>query len=273
MNLTNFRKTSLAKVVEAIRKDAERLGVGIHNTELVGLIPQEALIDAAVWYTQLELFSPDQVLEQRIAAAAKNGEYGFISDLASATPTPGGGSAAAYSGAMAAGLVSMVTRLSIGKKQYQDVEKELNKILERSESLRKDLEAAVEVDSAAYQKVMEAYKESKENPERKELIQAATLYAAEVPLEVARKSQEVLQLAITAAEIGNKNAITDAGTALNLAYAAIISAAYNVRVNLASLGDKKKSQKMIKEVIKLEQAAENGLDKISQILTERGDLF
>jgi formiminotetrahydrofolate cyclodeaminase len=219
------------------------------------------------------LFSPDQVLEQRIAASAQNDSDGFTAALAAGTPTPGGGSAAAYSGAMAAGLVSMVTRLSIGKKQYQDVDKDLNNILERSESLRKELEAAVEVDSEAYQKVMEAYKESKENPERKELIKAATLYAAEVPLEVARKALDVLQLAITAAEIGNQNAITDAGTALNLAYAAIISAAYNVRINLASLGDKKKSQKMIKEVIKLEQAADNGLEKIKQILTERGDLF
>jgi len=274
MNLTNFRKTPLSMVVETIRREAERYGVGIHNSELVGLIPQEALVQAAAWYTQMDLFSPEQVLEQRMATAAEeNTSDEFIAALASGSPTPGGGSAAAYAGAMAAGLVSMVVRLSIRKKDYKDVEEELTKILDKSESLRVALEAGVTEDSEAYQKVMAAYKLPKTNPDRAKNIKSATFTAAEVPLDAARKIKEVLSLAIRTAEIGNKNAITDAGTAANLAYAAINSAAYNVRINLTSLDDQKKKQKMLKELSGLEVSAQEGLDKIKKILIERGDLF
>ncbi len=274
MNLTNFRKTPLPLVVETIRREAERYGVGIHNTELVGLIPREALVDAAVWYTQLDLFSPEQVLEKRMADAAIEGDQDqFIASLAAGTPTPGGGSAAAYAGAMAAGLVSMVARLTIGKKKYQDVEKELDQILIDSEKLRQTLTRAVEEDSSAYLLVMAAFKEPKTNPDRGKLIQDATLKAAEIPLDVARKALEVLDLALRASEIGNKNAITDAGAAANLAHAAIISAAYNVRINLTSLDDQKISAKMISEITDLENSARDSIEKIHLIMTERGGLF
>ena len=121
MNLTNFRETPVARVVEMIRREAQRYGVGVHHSELVGLIPQEALTDAAVWYMQLDQFDKSQVLESRLfdathSAPATNGPS-FIEELAAPTPTPGGGSAAAYAGAMGAGLVAMVAGLTIGKKK------------------------------------------------------------------------------------------------------------------------------------------------------------
>jgi glutamate formiminotransferase/formiminotetrahydrofolate cyclodeaminase len=273
MNLTNFHKTSLPLVVETIRREAERYGVGIHNSELVGLIPQQALVDTAVWYTQMDLFSPEQVLEQRMAkAASEEAKNDFIASLAAGSPTPGGGSAAAFSGAMAAALVSMVARLTIGKKEYQENEKSLLKILEESELLRADLEKAVDQDAEAYQQVMAAYKDKK-NPNRGKLIQKATLTATEVPLYTAQKAQQVLEYAVKLAQIGNKNAITDAGAAANLAYAAIISAAYNVRINLASLDNQKKKQKFLKDLSNIETTAQTGLDMIKTVLTERGGLF
>src|SRR5215211_5867756 len=124
MNLTNFRETPIARVVETIRREAQRYGVGIHHSELVGLIPQDALVDAAVWYTQLDAFDKEQVLESRLfeshaadSQPAGNGPS-FIEELAAPTPTPGGGSAAAYAGAMGAGLVAMVAGLTMGKKKY-----------------------------------------------------------------------------------------------------------------------------------------------------------
>jgi glutamate formiminotransferase/formiminotetrahydrofolate cyclodeaminase len=274
MNLTNFRKTPIPLVVETIRREAERYGIGIHNSELVGLIPQEALVDTAIWYTQMDLFSPEQVLEQRIAAAAsENGVDPFLASLASGNPTPGGGSAAAYSGAMAAALVSMVARLTIGKKGYQNVERRIKKILETCEILCDDLNLAVDKDAQAYQHVMAAFREPKSNPDREGMIQEAILVAAEVPLVTGQKSLKVLEQAIEIAQIGNKNAITDAGAAANLAYSAITSAGYNVRINLTSLDDGKKNQKILNELSAIETSANKSLDMLGDILSERGGLF
>ncbi len=274
MNLTNFRKTSLPLVVETIRREAERYGVGIHNTELVGLIPQAAMVDTAVWYTQMDLFSPDQVLEGKMAKiVGQGGCPDIIEDLAAPTPTPGGGSAAAYAGAMAAGLVSMVARLTVGKKGYSEVEKRMKKILEEAEKLRADLTAAVKEDSEAFDQVMAVYKLPKTDPARAASIQEKTFQAAQVPLEAAKKSCRVAQLALEAARFGNKNAITDAGSAVNLAAAAINSAAYNVRINLADLDDKKLREQILSELGKLEEDALVSLDKIKIILTDRGGIF
>ncbi|MFL7813961.1 MAG: glutamate formimidoyltransferase [Anaerolineales bacterium] len=274
MNLTNFRKTPLARVLETIRREAARYGVGIRNTEVVGLIPQDALVDAAVWYTQLDLFHPDQVLERRIAAGEKDLiQPDFSDQLAAATATPGGGSAAAYAGAMAAGLVSMVARLTIGKKGYEDQEQTMAALLEESENLRAELRAAVDRDAEAFNQVMAAYKKPKSAPDRKEAIQGATLHAAEVPLEVAGKALQVMELALTAARAGNLNAISDAGSGVNLAYAALNSAAYNVRINISSLEDPQAGSKLRKAVEKLETQAQDALQGIKEILQERGGIF
>jgi glutamate formiminotransferase/formiminotetrahydrofolate cyclodeaminase len=119
MNFTDFTRTSLPLVVEAIRREASQNGVAIHHSELVGLIPQAALVEAARWYLQLDPFQPDQVLETRLYAALRpetSGEGSFLDRLADGTPTPGGGSAAAYAGAMAAALVGMVARLTEGRR-------------------------------------------------------------------------------------------------------------------------------------------------------------
>ena len=149
MNLTNFRETPIARVVEFIRREAQRYGVGIHHSELVGLIPQEALVDAAVWYTQLDQFDKEQILESRLfsppPAAAANStrkDSSFTEELAAPTPTPGGGSAAAYAGTMGAALVAMVAGLTIGKKKYAEVEAEMQAIRVMAESLRKELDTS-----------------------------------------------------------------------------------------------------------------------------------
>ncbi len=103
MNLTNFRQSPIARVVEMVRREAARYGVNIHHTELVGLAPQESLIDAAVWYLQLDQFEPEQILETKLFTAqtdsegsSQTAEPSFIDHLAAGTPTPGGGSASAH---------------------------------------------------------------------------------------------------------------------------------------------------------------------------------
>jgi glutamate formiminotransferase/formiminotetrahydrofolate cyclodeaminase len=286
MNLTNFRKTPIPLVVEIIRREAQRYGVGISHSELVGLIPQDALIDTAVWYTQMDLFKPDQVLERRMYTAfhsdqkvkkgpTKASEV-FTDQLAAGTPVPGGGSAAAYSGAMAAALIAMVARLTLGKPKFAKVETQMYNILEEVEILRNVLLAAVEADSAAFEAVMDAYRlpkgTAKDREVRSEAIQATTLEAAQVPFETARKSLRVLQLAIQSAALGNPNVITDAGTAAALAQAAISGAGYNVRINTISIKDEKQSKLLLSELEKMERRASQFMVQLNNILKERGGL-
>jgi glutamate formiminotransferase/formiminotetrahydrofolate cyclodeaminase len=283
MNLTDFTQTPIARVVETIRREAQRYGVGIHHSELVGLIPQDALVDAAVWYTQLDQFSKDQILEQRLGntdeapteaaiAVDSNGED-FIQKLAATTPTPGGGSAGAYAGAMAAGLVSMVAGSTIGKKKYFEVEAEMNLTLGESESLRKELFAGVSEDSAAFDVVMNAYKLPKDSPETEAVrefeIEKATLNAAIIPLGAAKKAIRVMELAINMMLHGNVNAISDAASAVALGNAAVTSSALNVRINVNGLKDKTAGQALLVEISGIEQKARILIDAVQPILKDR----
>lgn len=273
MNLTNFRKTPLARVVELIRREAERYGVGIHHSELVGLIPQDALVDAAVWYTQMDQFEPDQVLERRLyAALEEDQETEFLEELAAGTPTPGGGSAAAQAAAMGACLVSMVIRTTLGKSQYEDVQGAFETILEESEELRDKLASAVEEDATAFNVVMGAYRLPSDDPERPQSIQQATIKAACVPLQVARDGVRVMELALEVAEKGNVNAITDAATGLQLSSAAVKSAGYIVRINLQSLEDQETEETLLSELVELEERAEQVSSQLDDVLRERAQL-
>ena len=286
MNLTNFRKTPLPLVLEIIRREAVRYGAAVSHTELVGLIPQEAIIDSTVWYTQLDLFNPDQVLERKmytmLQADDRSGserdasQIAFINQLAAGTPTPGGGSASAYAGAMAAALVAMVTRLTLGKKKYEGVEGQMQSILDEIGALQAVLQAAVDADAAAFKDVMAAYKLPKDCDDemvtRKEAIQKATIEAAQIPFQTARKSLRVMQLAIQAASLGNPNAITDAGTAAAFAHAAITGAGYNVRINTLTIEDENIVNQLIAELTSIENRSVQFMKQINSILKDRGGL-
>ena len=303
MNLTNFRSTPLARVVEMIRREAERYGTTIHHSELVGLIPQEALNEAARYYIQLDQFEPDQILEMRLAAALEKeagadsaagaaaqepssagnaadkpgavaSSYDFLDELAAGTAAPGGGSASAYSGAAGAALVSMVARLTIGKKKYLEVEPQMQHMLARSEALRDELTQAIAQDAAAFDKVMEAYKLPKETPEqqalRQQAIETAMQGAAQVPLEVSQKALEVLELAATAVELGNLNAISDGAAGSAMAKACLTGAGYNVRINAVSLKDQAAAQRFLDAIAGLDRQAAEIEARIRQVLKERG---
>lgn len=242
MNLTDFEDTPIARVQELIRREAKRYGVDIHHAELVGLIPQAALIDAAQWYLQLDQFERNQVLETRLqqAAAGSQGDD-FLDRLAAGTPTPGGGSAAAHSGAMGAALVGMVARLTTGKKGYEDVAEQMDEIADQADRLRQELHTAVEEDARAFDAVMSAFQLPKaseeERMERDKVIQQATHVAAEIPLRVAELSALVHELAAQVSEQGNKNAITDAAAGGAFAAAAVQAAGLNVRINASAVTD------------------------------------
>jgi glutamate formiminotransferase/formiminotetrahydrofolate cyclodeaminase len=276
MNLTNFRQTSIQAAVEAVRGEAARHGVGIHHCELVGLVPQEALTETAVRYLQLDGFKNEQVLETRLYNLPRTGPAGsnFLDDLAAATPTPGGGSAAAHAGAMGAALVAMVARLTIGKKKYLAVEGQMNEILKQAERLRSDLTEAVDEDAAAFKEVMAAFKLPKDSPGqekvRLETIEKATLHAAQVPLSVAQKSVKVMALAERAVALGNLNTISDGASAAAMAMAALTSAGFNVRINLAGLTDKTAGDTLLSQLHTLEGKAGKLELSIRKSIQERG---
>jgi glutamate formiminotransferase/formiminotetrahydrofolate cyclodeaminase len=283
MNLTDYRQTPPARAVEMIRREAARHGVAIHHSELVGLIPQEALVDAAVWYLQLDQFEKGQVLETRLAETIGGDEATeglvdekFLHALAAATPTPGGGSAAAYAGSMGASLAAMVAGLTIGKKKYAAVEEQMRFVASRAEALRAELAQAVRADAAAFDEVMAAYRLPKETPEeearRTAEIQRATLKAAEVPLSVAEKSLEVLQLSAEVATHGNLNAICDAGTAAALAAASLSGASLNVQINAIALEDKDKAARLADRIREIEAQAGRLQAQIRDQLAGRGGL-
>ncbi len=196
MNLTNFRQSPIARVVEMVRREAARYGVNIHHTELVGLAPQESLIDAAVWYLQLDQFEPGQVLETKLFDAqheapdtASQNEPTFLDRLAAGSAAPGGGSASAYTGAEAASLAAMVARLTVGRKKYAEVETQMWTLVEQADSLRAELTACVAEDTAAFEGLIAAMKLPKDTEEqlniRAKSIQNATLEAIRVPQKVA----------------------------------------------------------------------------------------
>lgn len=286
MNLTNYRQSPVARVVELIRREAQRYGVAIHHCELVGLIPQEALVDAATWYLQLDQFEPNQVLENRLAEVLKAGPAGQVTPIvptldlleafAAGTPVPGGGSASAYSGAAGAALVSMVARLTIGKKKYAAVESEMRLMLERAEALRAALTKAIERDGEAFSAVLDAFMLPKDTPEeqekREQAIQQATLTAAQVPLEVAEMSVEVMELALKAVSLGNLNAISDGATGAALARAALTGAGYNVRINAASMKDKTQVDLLLEKLRQLEGRAAEIEATLKEQLIERGGM-
>jgi formiminotetrahydrofolate cyclodeaminase len=165
----------------------------------------------------------------------------FLDELASSAATPGGGSGAAIMGALGAALVSMVCNLTIGKKNYAEVEPEMRSVLHDAEALRQRLADMVAEDIAAFNGLMAAYGLPKLTDEDKATrgaaIQHALRAATEAPLACARACAEVIKLSMRAAEVGNRNVISDAGVGALAAQAALRSAALNVDINVPSLQD------------------------------------
>ena len=173
------------------------------------------------------------------AASLTNTE--FLDLLASGQSTPGGGGAAALTGSQAAALISMVIRFTVGKKKYADVEAEMQGYLVRSEELRQNLLAEVDADAAAFDAVSATYTMPKETDEEKAArtaaLQAALKHAAAVPYGVAEQALEIMQLAEPVGAKGNSNVVSDAASALYLAYAALKCALVNVNINLKFIKD------------------------------------
>ena len=244
MNLTDFEQTPIHRVFEFVKREAGRYGVIPISSEIVGLIPKKALEEAAEWFLQVENFDSSLILENRLAAiiggkmavgGLRAGVEPFIEQLAAPVATPGGGSAAAASGAMAAGLASMVASMSRGKKAYLQFESELSRAIARLSQIREELKSAIDADAESFSLVMKAYKAARDSSNGDRTIASALKEATSVPLGVAEDAAEVTEIASQLRPITNPNMNSDLTTAIALAKAALQGALANVEINLDSL--------------------------------------
>jgi glutamate formiminotransferase/formiminotetrahydrofolate cyclodeaminase len=280
MNLLNYEKVNLHDVYEAIIEEAKKFNVKVTGSEIVGLVPKKSLILAGNFYakkekksitderelvnlaidklglSQLYEFKPEEkIIEYMVEETGPLASMkikDFLSELASKSPAPGGGSVAALSGALGAALTSMVANLTIGKEKYMEVESDMKKVLKKSEILRKKLTDLIDEDTEAFNDVIAAFKMPKETDDQKSkrsnAIQEGYKTASKIPLETAKTCMQILDVAKIVAEKGNKNSITDAGVSALMARSGVESAILNVKINLGSIKDKSFVDKTIKEI-------------------------
>ena len=276
MNLVNYPKTPIFRVFETIKSEANRYGVPIVGSEIVGLTPLRAITKTADFYLQLENFKMNQVLEYKLKSrkvAAKEGNRGFLELVAGKSATPGGGSVSALAGALAGSLGSMVCHLTIGKKKYADVEKELTEILKKTETLRSELTFLIEKDAQAFDKVMTASKMPKatdfDKIQRNANLQEATIEATAVPLEVMEKAVSIMEHLPVIAAKGNVNSISDVGVANLMGLSATKGAFMNVKINLPGIDDENRRNEFIDKADTLLKKAETLFEKTDKIVKER----
>jgi formiminotetrahydrofolate cyclodeaminase len=245
MNLTDTDLTPMARVFEFVKREAARYGVAVQSSEIVGLVPKRALENAAEWFLQVENFDSSMILENRLASiiggksavgGLRAGVEPFVEQLAAPTVVPGGGSASAAAGAMAAGLAAMAAGMSRGKKAYAAYDAELTEALAKLGTLREELKAAVDADAASYQAVVAAYKAQKTASSEVGAAAVATALrgATSVPLLVAEASAEVGALVQSLRSKTNPKMASDLTVAAALARAALTGALANVETNLES---------------------------------------
>ena len=301
MNLLKYREVNLHDVFEAVQKEAEKLGAKATGSEIVGLVPKESLLLAGKFYAKKEglktsdedelvnfaieklglselypFKTQEKVIEymiQETGPLASMKINNFLSELASNSPAPGGGSVAALSGALGAALTSMVCNLTVGKEKYVDVQEDIKKVLKQSEKLRKRLEELIDEDTNAFNDVMKAFKMPKETEEQKKkrsaAIQQGYKTAAQVPLKTAHTCAEILDAAKVAAEKGNVSSITDATVSALMAKAGVEGAILNVKINLGSINDETFVKKLSSELNALEKTTKEKNDEILRIVSNK----
>ena len=185
----------------------------------------------------------------------------FLSKTASGSPVPGGGSIAALSAAIAASLSEMVAHLTIGKKGFEAKEEQMNDIVEAAAEYRNKLIKDIDRDADSYNDVLTAFRLPKGNEQedkiRKQAIQDAFKKASLVPLDVAKNAFKIIELADGVVKHGNKNAVTDGAVAVMMARTAVLSALYNVKINLSSIKDVDFVERIRKDITSLESEIKN----------------
>jgi glutamate formiminotransferase / formiminotetrahydrofolate cyclodeaminase len=252
MNLTDFEQTPVHAVFEAVKREAERHGVGIVGSEIVGLIPRRAIETTAEAYLKVENFSPAQVFENRLeesllgaqsnssAAFAALAEP-FLDAVARPSPTPGGGSVAAFAGALAAGLGQMVAGLSRKKKSLAAHVISFDAAIVALRAASQELTEAIDRDASSYESVLAAHRLPRETTEeqkqRDQAIQRAFEGSVEPPLAIARRAAEVFEKLGQLETIAAASMVSDVRVGRMMAATAVRGALENVRINLESVAD------------------------------------
>jgi glutamate formiminotransferase len=251
MNLTDFEQTPIHVVFEAVKREAERHGVGIVASEIVGLVPRRALEMTAEHYLKVENFSSAQVLENRLdeslmeSGASKSSLAAivrpFLEAIAQPTATPGGGSASALTGALAASLGQMVAGLSGAKKAGAAHKEELIEAAKEFDAASRRLTSAIDRDAESFKSVITAYRlpsgGDEEIRRRHTGIQNALGRAIEVPLEIAREAAQLFERLGQLEPLSSPSMLSDVRVARLLASAAVRGALENVAINLESVTD------------------------------------
>ncbi|MCD6132489.1 MAG: glutamate formimidoyltransferase [Candidatus Hydrothermae bacterium] len=295
INLTNYKITPLWKVFEACEEEAQKLGLRVTGSEIVGLIPKKALLDVGRHYLKKQGKNPGVPEEELIHIAIKSLglddispfdprekiiEYkleepgdrrlekmvlrDFVNELSTDSPAPGGGSVSALSGALSAALSSMVANLTHGKKGYEEHNELMEEIALKAQELKDKYLQFIDEDTRAFNLVMEAFRLPKKTEEDKKIrekkIEEATKEATRVPLKVLETTLELLNLAEVVADKGNVNSVSDAGVAALQAKACAEGAYLNVIINFQGLSD----QQFVEEA---KNRAETLLQEIQQKAT------
>jgi len=252
INLTDFEQTPIHRVFEMVKREAERYGITIVGSEIVGLIPKRAIEMTSDFYLQLENFSPAQVFENRLeaslsgTAAAGPGKLAslaqpFLDAVAQPTATPGGGSVAALAGALGASLGQMVAGLSRKKKSQAAYVEPLSEAVAEFQVAARALAEAIDQDAASFESVMAAYKLAQASPEeqrhRDDAIQQALQGAVNVPLEVARRAADIFDRLGQLESISSPSMLSDIRVGRLMAAAGVRGALENVAINLESISD------------------------------------
>ena len=280
MNLTNYKITSVHQAFDEVCKSADKRGIRVTGSELVGLIPLEAMLEAGRYFLhkqkrsvgvseqelihiavkslgldELAPFDADKkIIEYKLRNAANEKLIGmnlraFADETASESPAPGGGSISAYVGSLGAALGTMVANLSAGKRGWEDQIGEFSQWAEKGQQIKDSLLKSVDEDTRAFNEIMNAFGLPKSNDAEKqartEAIENATKYACLVPYKVMQTSFDSLEMLGAMIEKGNQNSVTDAGVGVLCVKTAVRGAYFNVLVNAKGLKDKVWADKMI----------------------------
>ncbi len=297
MNLVDLEVTPFHIAFDEVVKEATKRGLHVSGSELVGLIPLNAMLDAGRYYlkkqtsstavshaeiiriaiqsmglNEIAPFNPqERIIEYQLGSKNEHelvdlGVTEFVDELASDSPAPGGGSVSALGSAMAAGLTNMVGVLTFHKKGYKEHWAEIEELSNAAQALKDTFLYLVDEDTASFNQVMAAMRLPKKSDEQKvirdQAIQKSTIYSAKIPLRVMQESFKIMQLAARMSEIGNQNSLSDAGVAILQAGAGLEGAAMNVLINIPGIDDKIIVADFHKQVSELRSQAKELSEKV-----------